>query len=130
MNEDWALDMFQSLNATGTPLTAIETFKPTVVNVTDNQGADKYKDSEAEMSFEKIDKLFANSNKASQKNKLASEFLTSFAITSSGLKLESHFSKQRKWLDETYMNKNGIGCKDYPDQCAFINFFGNYAQFY
>jgi hypothetical protein len=31
-SEAWAFDMFQSLNATGTPLTAIETFKPMVSN--------------------------------------------------------------------------------------------------
>ena len=35
INEDWAFDMFQSLNASGTPLTAIETFKPLVVNTTE-----------------------------------------------------------------------------------------------
>jgi hypothetical protein len=37
-DDDWAFDMFQSLNATGTPLTAIETFKPTVVNSVDSDG--------------------------------------------------------------------------------------------
>ena len=131
MNEDWAFDMFQSLNATGTPLTAIETFKPTVVNITDIQDNTKYKDSDAEKSFEKVDYLFADSNSASQKSKLATDFLTSFAITAAGYKLESHFSKQRKWLDEIYRNTGKEqGCQNYQEQCDFIHFFGNYAKFY
>jgi len=33
VSENWAFDMFQSLNATGTPLTALETFKPLVVSL-------------------------------------------------------------------------------------------------
>lgn len=131
MNVDWAFDMFQSLNATGTPLTAIETFKPTVVNTTDLQFGVKFKDSDAEKSFDKIDELFVNVKSASRKNKLATDLLTSFALSSAGYKLESHFSKQRKWLDETYRNTGKEqGCKDYQEQCDFINFFGNYAQFY
>lgn len=125
MNEDWAFDMFQSLNATGTPLTAIETFKPTVVNITDAEPGFQYKDSDAEKSFERIDALFADTNSASQKNKLANEFLTSFALAASGDKLASHFSKQRRWLEDTFNR-----FKHYTDKRNFIHFFGNYADFY
>lgn len=125
MNEDWAFDMFQSLNATGTPLTAIETFKPTVVNVTNAEPLHQYKDSDSEKSFEKIDALFVDTNSASQKNRLANEFLTSFALAVSGDKLASHFSKQRRWLDDTYNN-----FRNYNEKSSFIHFFGNYADFY
>jgi len=42
VSENWAFDMFQSLNATGTPLTALETFKPLVVSlVASNNGGFK-----------------------------------------------------------------------------------------
>lgn len=124
MNEDWAFDMFQSLNATGTPLTAIETFKPTVVNTIDNEKI-LYKGSDSEKSFDKVDNLFAKANSASQKSKLAKEFLTSFALVANGHKLESHFSKQRRWLEETYSKFTSFKRKE-----EFIMFFGNYAQFY
>ena len=52
-NEKWAYDMFQSLNATGTPLTAVETFKPTVVNHANQNG--KYIGSPEAEYFEMID---------------------------------------------------------------------------
>jgi len=41
-----AFDMFQSLNATGTPLTALETFKPLVSLVASNNGGFKGSKSE------------------------------------------------------------------------------------
>lgn len=125
INDDWAFDMFQSLNATGTPLTAIETFQPIVVQVTNNNN-ESYKQSKAASSFEKIDELFRHTQSAAKKSKLASDFLTSFRIVIDGGKLASHFSEQRKWLDRTY----NTTLKNYGHQCRFIDFFGNYADFY
>jgi hypothetical protein len=126
INEDWAFDMFQSLNSSGTPLTAIETFKPLVVNTTEIN-KQKYEDSQSKISFSKIEELFRKSINAAAKSKLTNEFLTSVAIVIDGWKLESHFSSQRKYLDRIYITAlNNI----YADQCNFINFFGNYAEFY
>ena len=47
---NWAFDLFQSLNATGTPLTAFETFKPSVVNCMKSKGLE-YKDSAVEQNY-------------------------------------------------------------------------------
>ena len=129
-NEDWAFDMFQSLNATGTPLTAIETFKPTVVNAVNKASSEVdeiyYKGSDAERSFKKIDELFHDVKAASKKTKITNDLLTSFAlVTKKGKKLTSHFSSQRKWLDQTFNS-----FRDYDDKMAFVHFFGNYASFY
>ncbi len=126
MNEDWAFDMFQSLNATGTPLTAIETFKPNVVNYVAKHSERGYKGSKAEESIEKVDALFEDTKSANRKSSLTKEFLTSFALTVEGKKLNSHFSQQRKWLTETYNNV----CQTDEEKQAFINFFGDYASFY
>jgi hypothetical protein len=68
-NDDWAFDMFQSLNATGTPLTAIETFKPRVVSLTDDK-EDSFKGSKNEASFNKLEILFKNTKNAAEKSKL------------------------------------------------------------
>ena len=128
MNEDWAFDMFQSLNATGTPLTAIETFKPLVVNVTDKEpDTPEFHGSNTQKSFAKVDDLFEKNATAgaAKKNKLANEFLTSFALASTGTKLATHFSRQRKFLDGVYSDID-----EYDDRVRFINFFGNYAEFY
>jgi hypothetical protein len=125
INEDWAFDMFQSLNASGTPLTAIETFRPLVVNTTEFN-KEKYENSASKKSFTKLEELFKDTGNASSKSKLTNEFLTSFAIVVDGWKLESHFSSQRKYLDKIYSHEIG----GYKDQCEFVNFIGNYAEFY
>jgi hypothetical protein len=127
INDDWAFDMFQSLNATGTPLTAIETFKPLVVNTVEQDGKKSFKGSSSETSFDKIEKLFNASKTAQKKSKLASEFLTSLRIVVDGGKLPTHFSSQRRWLDDMYNSKK---FSNFRNKNSLINFFGNYAEFY
>ena len=78
-DEDWAFDMFQSLNATGTPLTAIETFKPAVVNEVDSNGGG-FKESLTEQNFKKIEDLFSDANTAQQKSRRTNDYLTSFFV--------------------------------------------------
>lgn len=125
MDENWAFDMFQSLNASGTPLTAIETFRPSVVNTTELNHI-RFEDSEAKRDFAKIEELFKDMNSAAAKSKLTNEFLTSFAIVVDAYRLESHFSSQRKYLERIYDKE----LSDYESQCKFVRFFANYSEFY
>jgi len=119
--EDWAFDMFQSLNASGTPLTAIETFKPLVVNM----AGSSYKGSPMEKSFEDVDELFSREKSAPKKAKLTNEFLTVFALTESGKKkLPAHFSRQRKWLNDAYKPLKSTG------QTGFIQRFGELSEYF
>jgi len=118
-NDDWAFDMFQSLNATGTPLTAIETFKPIVVQTIDN-----FKESPENNYFTKIERAFENLSSAAQKSKLTNELLTSFALPVEGQRLATHFSAQRKWLASVYNNE------ELTNKTNFIKYFGNYTEFY
>jgi hypothetical protein len=125
-NDDWAFDMFQSLNASGTPLTAIETFKPLVVNTFYLHNSRKeYKNSVSDKGFQKIEDLFTDTNTAAQKSKRTNEFLTSLAIVVEGYKLTSHFSHQRKWLGYVY---NGL--ENFSEKESYIGFLGSYANFY
>lgn len=125
-NDDWAFDMFQSLNASGTPLTAIETFKPLVVNtITKNNSSKSFKGTLASKSFGKIERLFASATTAAQKSKLTNDFLTSFAITVNAEKLTNHFSYQRKWLDQIYNS-----FENSAQQEEYVNYMGAYAEFY
>ncbi|MFD2969964.1 DUF262 domain-containing HNH endonuclease family protein [Sphingobacterium bambusae] len=119
-NDDWAFDMFQSLNATGTPLTAIETFKPVVVQAVPN-----FKEASENEYFTKIEKAFENLSSAAQKSKLTNELLTSFALPVEGRRLATHFSAQRKWLGAIYGQLDSIAKKT-----EFIKYFGNYTEFY
>jgi hypothetical protein len=99
--EDRAFDMFQSLNATGTPLTALETFKPLVVNTANTQDGG-FKGSQLEKAFGYVDTLFGSVRSASDKSKLTNEYLTTFAVAHKGEKLARQFSAQRRWLNREY----------------------------
>lgn len=126
-DDDWAFDMFQSLNATGTPLTAIETFKPTIVNTVSKIFHQKYKDSLSDTYFKKVENFLSDDGKATaqQKNKRTNDYLTSFYVALNGISLASHFSLQRKELEKTYNQYSTIEEKD-----DFIKRMGNYAEFY
>lgn len=124
-DDDWAFDMFQSLNATGTPLTAIETFKPTVVNTVDNEDGKQFKDSDSEKYFKKIEDFLSTADTAQKKSKLTNDFLTSFFVSVDGRTMSNHFSYQRKVLDSAYSDLATFAEKE-----LMIKTFGNYAEFY
>lgn len=104
--ESWAFDMFQSLNATGTPLTAVETFKPLVINRHNIDHASgyvgMYVGSRTEVYLNKIDALFEKTDTAAKKSTQTNEFLTTFAATQDGRKLPSQFSAQRRHLQKGF----------------------------
>lgn len=130
-NDDWAFDMFQSLNATGTPLTAIETFKPLVVQTTEKRQI-PFKESINQKNFQKVEDLFSASISAAQKSKLTNDYLTSFAIAYNGSKLSSHFSHQRKWLDDRFKDfeQDRDEAQAFEEKTKFVAFLGDYAEFY
>ena len=124
-DDDWAFDMFQSLNATGTPLTAIETFKPTVVNTVDGEKGHQFKDSDSDKSFKKVEDFLSDATTAQQKNKRTNDYLTSFFIAYDGRTMSTHFSYQRKVLNNAYDSMPTFEEKEH-----FIKKMGNYADFY
>ncbi|MCQ2263444.1 MAG: DUF262 domain-containing HNH endonuclease family protein [Bacteroidales bacterium] len=129
-DENWAFDMFQSLNATGTPLTAIETFKPRVVNIT-NDRVQGFKNSKNEEYFNKIDQLFEGIDSAQIKNTRTKDFLTSFFVAYNGQQVSSHFSHQRKSLIDAFEDRKDTDeMNDFRKKSEFIEFLGNYAEFY
>jgi hypothetical protein len=120
-----AFDMFQSLNATGSPLTALETFKPLVVNVADSEGQG-FQNSKFEAYFTQVEKLTSSLSSASSKNKRTNEYLNLFALAYDGnsKKLSKQFSSQRKWLDQTFTE-----CKEISDKEEFIRRMGDTATY-
>ena len=121
VSENWAFDMFQSLNASGTPLTAIETFKPIVVNTV---GTTNYKNSDFAKNLDMVDS-FLSDVKTEEKLKLTNEFLTSFALARSGYKLANQFSEQRRWLHAQFLD-----CTSAKSKNDFIRQMGVHARFY
>jgi hypothetical protein len=121
-SESWAFDMFQSLNATGTPLTAVETFKPMVSNYIGMNGG--YRNSLSERFFTNVDNYLGQSRTANQKNRVTNDFLTTFALIHDGRKLPSQFSVQRRFLEETYDQ-----CASLADREEFMRRMSDLARF-
>ncbi|MGD1806956.1 HNH endonuclease family protein [Dapis sp. BLCC M126] len=126
-----AFDMFQSLNATGTPLTAIETFKPLVVNVADSK-TQGFKNSNFDKNFTKIENLMERLRSASSKNKRTNEYLTLFSFTYEGKSLLKQFSTQRNWLIEKFdrdCSSNQDEQSLLKDKEKFIEQMGDIAEY-
>jgi hypothetical protein len=124
VSEVRAFDMFQSLNATGTPLTAFETFKPLVVNYVESSGS-SFKGSNSSKYLEPVDNLLSSRTSASAKNKLTNDFLTLVALTNNGSKLSKQFSTQRRWLNSGYEN-----CSSLLEREEFTRRIGDLALFW
>jgi hypothetical protein len=121
-----AFDMFQSLNATGTPLTAFETFKPLVVNFAETSGSRQFKGSNSEKFLQPTDRLLSSTGSALKKTQLTNEFLTSFALINTGFSpLSKQFSAQRKWLNSNYES-----CPSLEEKEEFVHRIGNLATYW
>ena len=99
--EEWGFDMFQSLNATGTPLTVIETFLPQVMQAEERAGSD-WGDTPSRRSMEEIRELFEATSTNEKKNQRTNELLRAWALCYEGEKLGNKFSQQRTWLTRVY----------------------------
>lgn len=100
-NEDWGFDMFQALNATGTPLTALETLLPQVMQAEDRAGT-AWEESVSKECMEEVDRLFERTKSNVQKNRRTNDLLGAFSLGFDGKKLGNKFSVQRKWLERVY----------------------------
>lgn len=97
--EKYAFDIFDSLNTTGEPLTAIETFKPQVIKYT--QGEHKYRGSESEIMLVDIES-YVNSKDGEQRRKRVQDLVISYALYYSGDKLSKSLDAQRRKLRNDY----------------------------
>lgn len=110
LNEEWGFDMFQALNATGTPLTAMETFRPQVIQAEKNAGH-SWEDAPSAESMAEIDALFAVTTSNQEKQKRTSELLRTAALCLDGQKVGNQFSAQRRWLNRHFQRTANIAVK-------------------
>jgi hypothetical protein len=96
--QDWAIEVFQSLNSTGMPLSSLEIFKAFVYQHTND--VNMYtKTLNVDDVFEDIEKLLAESkDPASQTN----TYLTALALGFDGYKLGTRNSDQKKYLERKF----------------------------
>lgn len=124
-HEEWGFDMFQALNATGTPLTAMETFLPQVMQAEQAAGNDWEKTPSREY-MDDIDELFETTTSNEQKGRRTNELLGTFALCYEGEKLGNKFSAQRRWMTRTYEKTlPTIG-----EKRVFLRNIGRVASFY
>ena len=99
--EEWGFDMFQALNTTGTPLTAIETFLPDVMQA-ELGAVEKWEGTPSHESMEDIQKLFDATDTNEEKGRRTNELLRTFVLCYEGERVGNKFSEQRKWIKNRY----------------------------
>ena len=120
-NEDYAFDMFESLNTTGQPLTAFETFKPKVIEF---ETPAAYPLSPSRISIDKVQRFLDRFKNAEQRLAATSSLLIPFALAENGHRLEKHLSHQRRYLREQYAS-----ARTRPARQAFVQHLATTADF-
>ncbi|OTG78520.1 hypothetical protein B9T23_00010 [Acinetobacter terrae] len=117
-NEDYAFTIFESLNTTGEPLTAFETFKPRVVNAV---GLANYEQSEAKTLMDEIADYLCVFSVGPELQKATKELLIHFFSSYSGLRISGRLAEQRSELKASFEETN--------NQLTFIKMLSYCANF-
>lgn len=119
-----AFDMFQSLNATGTPLTAFEVFKPQVVKAWGTGYSTAIKPQ-----VDRIEKVFETESNSSDKEALTDKVIVSSALVFNGMERSRRFSEERDWLTDTLESSLAAGV---PTQKSidFVTTIADQAEYF
>jgi|JI10StandDraft_1071094.scaffolds.fasta_scaffold81979_2 hypothetical protein len=101
--EDFAFDIFDSLNSTGDPLTAIETFRPKVISDFKNQN-ESYEGSDENNFLDNFTNYL--SKKKENRHELTKNFIITLALYENGQIVSKNLNEQRKYLQKTYDDYN------------------------
>ena len=111
-DEEAAFDIFDRLNTTGEPLTALETLKPHVINTIKSANTANSL-SRCELAFHSIDRIMANNfPEAKQKQDETRNLIITFAYYLEGRRIPQNLNSQRNVLRELFNNSKSI--KDGP----------------
>ena len=100
-NQADAFDIFDALNTTGEPLTALETCKPLLIQFEDER--DGYLGSQSKEDWESMESTLAEAYSEPAKQQLETkQMLTSFALYFDGHKLPLDLTNQRRYLRERF----------------------------
>lgn len=109
-NESYAFDMFEALNTTGEPLTAIETFVPKVIeHIGAKQKEGEPGADEAMLQLNSITDRFENIIKSKDKNDKTKALILAFIRAHEGKVKVTSLRDQRDAMLKSY------------DQCAYVN---------
>ena len=99
-DETAAFDIFDALNTTGEPLTALETLKPLVIAAENKKNG--YTGSECETAFGEIDKIMTEDYSETQKQNETKNLIVTFALYLEGRKISRELSVQRSELRQFF----------------------------
>ena len=99
--EDYAFDIFDSLNTTGLPLTALETLKPLVIQDIRERN-ENYYGSNYEICFNRISERINQLEGQDLQRKEQIALIVSLALYWEGKKLGEDLKSQRQYLRDTY----------------------------
>mgnify|MGYP000922513524 CR=1 FL=1 len=102
--ERYAFDIFDSLNTTGEPLTAIETFKPRLIEFEERNGS--YEESESKKHFSIVEQNINKYEQNHDRQQEAQETVISFALYLTGEKCSRHLNVQRRYLRNNFNSIN------------------------
>lgn len=126
-DDKYAFDIFEALNTTGEPLTAIETLKPFVVIAEDENKPIEggYFRSKSKVIFDNIEQYLDNKEfpEAKHKQKESSEIVISFALLYDGKKESGHLGAQRNYLRSRYE------ALTYTNKCKFMATLDNFVDY-
>jgi len=99
-NEDYAFTIFESLNTTGEPLTAFETFKPQVVMAEDN--IENYDQSNSHEHLTHVTDYLSTFKVGDPLQKATRELIINFASNETGHTLSKRLADQRRYLKDEF----------------------------
>jgi hypothetical protein len=102
-DENFALEVFQSLNTSGEPLNAYETFKPSVIRAIDQRN---YPGTPEADLFKQIDKTLSKPNSQERKRRLVQEAIITFALAQSGKRVGNNLGLQAKFFRDSFRKKD------------------------
>ena len=108
--ERFAFAIFEALNTTGEPLTAVETFKPMVIQF-ENSREKKYIDSPSHHAFDLIEAHVRTYPNYDDQQRESRELVVLLALLISGEKVAFHLSTQRHYLRKTYQAATQVEAK-------------------
>jgi hypothetical protein len=123
-NEDYAFDMFESLNTTGEPLTAFETFKPRVIHF---EGLEKYEKTNAYENMQSVEAYLEGFSKTDDKQDATSRLIVAFALAERGEKRSKRLSDQRRFFKECFDKLSDDGKRDFILHLSHIALFVQHA---
>jgi hypothetical protein len=118
-DEGLAFDMFQALNATGTPLTAFEVFKPKIVHTWGSNYASGIKPQ-----VDRLERIFDLESSAGGKEAITDRIICSTALTYNGEIIGQRFSDERDWLMNTFDSTQS------PAGLTFVTSIADQAEYY